>query len=227
MRANIYPPGWDEQRVRKVIDHFEKHPDEDGPPNEERVGASTLMEVPSDLLSAVRYLIAQREVGLRTANASDGAAGWTCWRNFDTPVAERVSAVYEVRIVDSQRNPIPIPRFLGLDPNGILCIGQTKNMEARRKQFKRGRSGRFGHSEGNLLHILEESAGLKEVHPNARYEYRSLPSEEGSLRDRECSLITRYVRRFGEVPPLNSAIPRRYDPTSWVVCVSREVSETH
>jgi hypothetical protein len=65
MTKNRFPPGWDEERVRRVLDHYEHQTDEEAvAEDEERFDAShTILEVPAELLPAIRDLIAkgQRE----------------------------------------------------------------------------------------------------------------------------------------------------------------------
>lgn len=61
---NTYPPGWDLARVREVIDHYENQPDEEAAAEHEvalsRPG-ETLMTVPTEIVPAVRELIARFE----------------------------------------------------------------------------------------------------------------------------------------------------------------------
>lgn len=57
-----YPPGWDEERVRKVLEHYEKQgEDEAVAEDEEALDPLThaLVEVPVHLLPKVRALIAK------------------------------------------------------------------------------------------------------------------------------------------------------------------------
>jgi type II secretory pathway component PulC len=58
-----FPDGWDESRVKRVIEHYEDQSEEQAVAEDE--GASeqrdqTLMEVPNELVPAVRELIAKR-----------------------------------------------------------------------------------------------------------------------------------------------------------------------
>jgi len=62
MTDNKLPPGWDEERVRGVLDHYENQTDEEAvAEDEERFqdATHTVMEVPYELLSDVRNLIAK------------------------------------------------------------------------------------------------------------------------------------------------------------------------
>ena len=58
-----FPKGWDEARVKRVIEHYESQTDEEGVAEDEAATEAeqqTLMEVPNDLVPAVRELIAKR-----------------------------------------------------------------------------------------------------------------------------------------------------------------------
>ncbi len=57
-----FPPGWDEERVRRVLEHYEGQTDEEAlTEDEERYDSAThtVMEVRPELLPAVRELIAK------------------------------------------------------------------------------------------------------------------------------------------------------------------------
>ena len=66
MSKTKYPPGWDESRVNRVLEHYEKQTDEEAVAEDEASweGTShTKMDVPVDLVPAVRDLIAKKEQG--------------------------------------------------------------------------------------------------------------------------------------------------------------------
>ena len=55
------PPGWDEERVRRVLAHYEAQTDEEAAAEDEAAlvdAGETVMEVPVELVQAVRDLIA-------------------------------------------------------------------------------------------------------------------------------------------------------------------------
>jgi hypothetical protein len=63
MTSNRFPPGWDEARVRRVLEHYDSQTDEEAvAEDEERFDASShvVMEVPAELAAAIRELIAKR-----------------------------------------------------------------------------------------------------------------------------------------------------------------------
>ena len=63
MRPNRFPPGWDEKRVQKVVDHYESQSEDEALAEDEAAfedPSQTFMEIPNDLVSEVRELIAKR-----------------------------------------------------------------------------------------------------------------------------------------------------------------------
>ena len=63
-RAN-FPEGWDEERVRRVLEHYDKQSDEEAVAEDEASYESTThtaMEIPVELVPQVRELLAKRRV---------------------------------------------------------------------------------------------------------------------------------------------------------------------
>jgi hypothetical protein len=60
--ANKFPPGWDEARVRRVLEHYDSLTDEEVLAEDEAAfdtASDTTMTVPTDLVPAVRELISK------------------------------------------------------------------------------------------------------------------------------------------------------------------------
>jgi len=60
------PQGWDETRVRRVLEHYESQTDESAAKEDQEAFESTThtaMEVPVELVPEVRNLIAKRRAG--------------------------------------------------------------------------------------------------------------------------------------------------------------------
>ena len=58
-----FPAGWDERRVAALLDHYEKQTEDEAVAEDEATLADpsqTVMEVPSELVPAVRELIAKK-----------------------------------------------------------------------------------------------------------------------------------------------------------------------
>lgn len=66
MKQTKFPAGWDEDRVRRVLDHYEQQSDAESVAEDEAAYESTThtaMEVPVELVPAVRELLAKRRAG--------------------------------------------------------------------------------------------------------------------------------------------------------------------
>jgi len=66
MRQAKYPTGWDEERVRRVLEHYETQSDEEAVAEDEAAyeeTTHTAMNVPVELMPTVRELIAKRRTG--------------------------------------------------------------------------------------------------------------------------------------------------------------------
>ncbi len=64
MRRTRFPPGWDEERVRRVLEHYESQTDEEAVAEDEaafEATTHTAVEIPVELLPAVRELLATRK----------------------------------------------------------------------------------------------------------------------------------------------------------------------
>ncbi|MBO1224872.1 MAG: hypothetical protein JYX80_10645 [Candidatus Scalindua sediminis] len=63
MKKNKFPKGWDEERVRKVLAHYEEQTEEEVVAEDEAAYEDenqTFIEIPNELLPEVRELIAHR-----------------------------------------------------------------------------------------------------------------------------------------------------------------------
>jgi hypothetical protein len=68
MTKNKYPPGWDQSRVEKVLEHYEQQDELEAVAEDEAgmaLEGQTLMEVPRGLVSKVRELIARNRAAKR------------------------------------------------------------------------------------------------------------------------------------------------------------------
>lgn len=63
MKQSRFPEGWDEARVKRVLEHYEAQSSEEAVAEDEAAyesTTSTAMEVPVELVPQVRALIAKR-----------------------------------------------------------------------------------------------------------------------------------------------------------------------
>ena len=63
MKEQQFPPGWDEERVRRVLEHYENQTEEEALAEDEAAAEdekTTMVSVPNDLVPEVVALIARR-----------------------------------------------------------------------------------------------------------------------------------------------------------------------
>jgi hypothetical protein len=66
MTKAAFPAGWDEARVRRVLEHYESQSDEEAVAEDEaafELTTHTAMEVPVELVPEVRELLAKHRAG--------------------------------------------------------------------------------------------------------------------------------------------------------------------
>jgi len=62
MKQSRFPPGSDEQRVRRVLEHYESQTEEEAVAEDEAgIAKSTVMDIPMELVPTVRELIAKHK----------------------------------------------------------------------------------------------------------------------------------------------------------------------
>jgi hypothetical protein len=64
MKKIKFPMGWDEQRVRRVLKHYEEQTEEEAVAEDEAAyedSAQTVMEVPKELVPTIREMIAKHK----------------------------------------------------------------------------------------------------------------------------------------------------------------------
>lgn len=64
MNQQKFPPDWDEERVRKVLTHYEEQTEDEATAEDEAAFEDrdqTFMEVPNDLIPEIRSLITKHQ----------------------------------------------------------------------------------------------------------------------------------------------------------------------
>ncbi len=64
MKERRFPPGWNEERVRRVLDHYERQSEEEAVAEDEAAydqDGQSMVEIPCELVPKVRDLIAQHQ----------------------------------------------------------------------------------------------------------------------------------------------------------------------
>jgi hypothetical protein len=66
MKQPTFPEGWDEERVRRVLEHYDAQSDDEALAEDEAAYESTThttMEIPVELVPEVRELLAKKRAG--------------------------------------------------------------------------------------------------------------------------------------------------------------------
>lgn len=64
MKENAFPPGWDTNRVARVLAHYETQTEDEALAEDEatfEMKGQTMMEVPTELVPAIRELLARHK----------------------------------------------------------------------------------------------------------------------------------------------------------------------
>jgi hypothetical protein len=134
------------------------------------------------------------------------AEKWTPFKHPSELASGRLAAIYRVHL-----EGIKIPRLTATDTEGILEIGKASFLRDRLGKFiLAARNCRARHTEGQTLHhLLGISPKLRKMFARGipaclGFSYRVVDprylfQEEDLSRDR-------YIREFGELPPLNMKV---------------------
>ena len=63
MKKSGFPKGWDEERIKRVLDHYENQTEDEAVAEDEAAwedATQTFVEVPNELVPAVRELLAKK-----------------------------------------------------------------------------------------------------------------------------------------------------------------------
>ena len=78
MKQSRFPSGWDEERVKRVLSHYESQSEEEAVAEDEAAwedSSQTFIEIPNDLIPAVRGMLAKRaRKSLKRAERKDTGA---------------------------------------------------------------------------------------------------------------------------------------------------------
>ena len=64
MKKNAFPPSWDSERVARVLNHYKSQTEEEAVAEDEAAfdtNGQTMMEIPTELVPAVRELLAKHK----------------------------------------------------------------------------------------------------------------------------------------------------------------------
>ena len=74
MKKSKFPKGWDEEKVQRVLAHYEKQTEEEALAEDETAyedRTQTIIEIPVQLVPTVRELIAKHQSSKRSETAAD------------------------------------------------------------------------------------------------------------------------------------------------------------
>ena len=138
---------------------------------------------------------------------------WNEWVDLEKNASYKGCGVYKIRLADSKDCPIEISRFLVKDKDGILQIGRSKNIEKRIKLFHGAMEGKNrAHAEGKRLYLIKKYTDFMTRYNNYKIQYSIKElQDENEVRKEEERLLKCYFKKYGEVPPLNNNLPKRYN----------------
>jgi len=111
--------------------------------------------------------------------------------------------VYRIRLFNGN-TPVTIRRLQGADAEGMLAIGQSKNIERRRKDFLGSLKGKRRHSEGMQWRLVKLFSNKLD---NLRFDFVKTNSKKAKkMEDTE---LREYFKKHLELPPLNGVMPNR------------------
>ena len=154
----------------------------------------------------------QMKINLESPLKADDYA-WNEWLDFKKNTSYKECGVYKIRLTDLKDYPIEIPRFLDNDKDGILMIGSSIHTEERIKCFRSAMEGRgCAHAEGKRFNLIKKYTNFMRRYNDCKIQYSfiKLPDKTEAWKEEE-RLLKCYFKRYGEVPPLNNNLPKRYN----------------
>ena len=131
---------------------------------------------------------------------------WGKWHEIETIYHDidilGKKGLYEIRMVDEENNPIPIPRLGSMDPKGIIYIGKSTRLRPRIEDFLAGR-----HSGGGMYCLVRQKLRRHDLYKRHNLQYRFIVINKDNIETMEAQLLRRYFRKFCELPPFNSSVP--------------------
>jgi hypothetical protein len=120
------------------------------------------------------------------------------------------AGVYQILLFRNEE-PVPIPRLVEIDTEGVLAIGHTENIENRRKQFRRSsEEAERGHSEGIQWWLVKKFHKQSFEGCQIKFKYVRLGSKSEAKQEEERQ-IKAYFKKYCEAPLLNGSIPKRIE----------------
>lgn len=130
---------------------------------------------------------------------------WSKWEFFkNLNKLPEISVIYQIRCVDSNLKPISIHRLGGIDKDGILDIGNSVNLRVRMTDFW-GAAGKGKISYSHQAGVIFTKRNYRKIFLVESLQFRYLRQKDKfSAREAEKRELKKYIKRFFELPPLNS-----------------------
>jgi hypothetical protein len=142
---------------------------------------------------------------------------WTDWIDIDLAKSKRGQfnnfGIYEIRVVDSRGQPIPISRLIGVDYPGVLYIGRSglRNQKTKRtianriQEFLRQKNHSGGITYARAKKILQQEKKFS----GHRLQVRAIFLADEEIKSKEAKVLRDYFSIHAELPPCNSALPKK------------------
>ena len=133
-------------------------------------------------------------------------AEWLLLKTEDFQSIPRSPGVYEIRWA-IEGKPQPIDRVDGVDAEGLLYIGKTKNLRSRTRSFWRYiKTEKSRHTAGYTYVFYDYE---RKFRPD-QLEVRWMTVSQDEIDKEETKLLDDYINKYLDRPPLNISIKRLY-----------------
>ncbi|WP_367161050.1 hypothetical protein ABUE34_13815 (plasmid) [Kozakia baliensis] len=131
------------------------------------------------------------------------------------PQIEGKAGIYKVFSIDTKTGKnLSIPRILDIDDSGTIYIGMSKNLSARIAEVRKSLFGAYQHGDYKSVSAHQTGKKASEVF-RANFPIEAMwveifpgdvSGEEGpyDARKEESRMLSAYVDKFGDTPPLNA-----------------------
>lgn len=132
--------------------------------------------------------------------------GWTDWHPADEQLAATLDrehgsreALYMVATDDEDGKPIPVPRVLGIDSEGVLYLGRGQLADRVADARSAAKAGSGAHEKVRKAHGM--AARLSGQPRPLLFAWIVVEKADAA----ELRWLEGYEQKFGELPPCNSA----------------------
>lgn len=116
---------------------------------------------------------------------------WNEWIDLEKNASYKGCGVYKIRLTHSKDYPIEISRFLDKDKDGIIQIGNSKDIEKRIKCFRSAMEGKgCAHAGGQRLNLIKKYTNFIVRYNDCKiqYSFKKLRSKIEARKEEELRL---------------------------------------